>query len=90
MKLCFGNLFSVASGTGAQIEQAMTTRRDAVNARMMTTPAPPLGHLNLAVQSESGLCALALMRLQHFGMASLADWVAKESAALNSKPALHK
>jgi hypothetical protein len=39
-------------------------------------------NLNLVANTESGLCAMALMRLQHFGMASLFEWAAKESAAL--------
>ena len=74
--------FLSAGQSQAQIQQEMTTRRDAANA------AKGIG--NLAANTESGLSTAALMHLQHLGMASLGEWVAQENAKLVGKPSIHR
>lgn len=43
--------------------------------------------LNLAAITESGLGNMALMRLQHFGLANLFEYAAKENAAAAARRA---
>jgi hypothetical protein len=80
--------FQSAGLSQSQIEQALSARQAAADAAKRKTTSP--ADLNLAAITESGLCAMALMRLQHFGMASRLEWAAKESAVLQSKPTLHR
>ena len=80
--------FEAAGMSQAQIEQALNTRKTAADTakRKMTS----ITDLNLAAKTESSLCSMALMRLQHFGLASLTAWAQKENAALQSKPSIHR
>ena len=80
--------FQAAALSQSVIEQALTKRQadaDAAKRQMFGITG-----LNLAAMSESDLCSGALMRLKQGGMANLFEWAAKESAALQSKPSIHR
>lgn len=72
----------------AQIEQALNKRKSTADTAMRQMTS--ITELNLAAQAESQLSMEALLRLQNFGMAPMADWVARENAGLANKPVLHK
>lgn len=80
--------FQSAGLSQPQIEEALSKRKAAADIAKSKTTSP--ADLNLAAMTESGLCTLALMRLQDFGMASLFEWAAKENAVVQSKPTLHR
>ena len=80
--------FQAARLSQSEIEQALTKCQadaDAAKGQMSGITG-----LNLAAMSESDLCSGALMRLKQGGMANLFEWAAKESAALQSKPSIHR
>lgn len=87
-KKFYSDLAGMSGQSQAAIEQALTTRK--ANADAAVRQMTDVTNLNLAANAESGLAAIASMRIQQFGMASLAEWVAQENATLDAKPALHK
>jgi hypothetical protein len=72
--------FQAAGLSQSEIEKALTARKaNADKAALRDLP-----------NTESGLCTEALVRLQYFGIANLFELAAKENAALQSKPTLHR
>jgi hypothetical protein len=81
--------FQSAGLSQTQIEQALTTRKGTADAAKSQMTGGITG-LNLAAITESGLCNMALMRLQHFGLANLFEYAAKKNAAAAAKPSIHR
>lgn len=77
--------FQAAGLSQSEIEQTLTKSQADAKGQMSGVTG-----LNLAAMSESDLCSMALMQLKQGGMANLFEWAAKESAALQSKPSIHR
>lgn len=72
----------------AEVKQMLTTRKAAATAAKRRSTS--VANFPLADQIESGLCSVALVKLQTSGMSTLAGWAERENAKLQSKPTLHK
>jgi hypothetical protein len=80
--------FQSAGLSQSEIEDALTKRQAAAD--VAKKKMAKITDLNLAARTESSLCQMALMQLQHSGVASVWSWVDRETAALKFKPSPHR